>query len=191
MHNFSIAFELLEQGDKSPRGWKPSSGHIIFYVKKDFTRKARWVEDGHKTPNLSMSNYSGVVSRGSVRIALTYAALNDLDVTAADIQNAYLQAPSSEKHFIICGPEFGLEHVGKIALIRQDLYGGKMPGRDFWIHLRSCMNFLGFKSIQGDPELWMRDAVKSDVTQYWEHVLTNVDDFLVVSENGEKFSGMR
>ena len=126
-----------------------------------------------------------------MRITLTYAALNDVDITAADIKNAYLQAPSSEKHFIICGPEFELEHVGKIALIRQALYGGKMAGRDFWIHLRSCMNFLGFKSSQGEPEVWMRDAVKSGVTQYWEHVLTNVDNFLVVSENGEKFSGMR
>ena len=39
----------------------------------------------------------GIVSRESVRIALTYAALNKLDVYAADIQNAFLQAPSSQK----------------------------------------------------------------------------------------------
>ena len=75
------------------------------------------MKDGHKTPDPSTSNYEGVLSRDSVRIALTYAALNDVDVTAADIQNAYLQAPSYEKHFIICGPEFGLEHAGKIALM--------------------------------------------------------------------------
>jgi len=37
-----------------------------------------------------------VVSREIVQIALTYAALHDLDVFAADVQNAYLQAPSSE-----------------------------------------------------------------------------------------------
>eukprot|EP00956_Cyclotella_meneghiniana_P027526 scaffold61861_cov42-Cyclotella_meneghiniana.AAC.2 len=83
----------------------------------DFTRKARWVKDGHKHPDPDASNYAGVVSRESVRIALTYAALNDLDVLAADIRNAYLQAPSSEKHYIICGPEFGLEHEGKRAKI--------------------------------------------------------------------------
>ena len=34
------------------------------------------------------SKYAGVVSRDIVRIALTYAALNDVYVTAADIQNA-------------------------------------------------------------------------------------------------------
>ena len=43
--------------------------------------------------------YPGVVSRDSVQIALTYAALNELDVTAADIQIAYLQAPSSKKYY--------------------------------------------------------------------------------------------
>ena len=48
------------------------------------------------------------------------------------------------------------------------------------------MNFLGFKSIQGDPEVWMQEAVKTDGTQYWEYVLLYVDDCLVVSENGEK-----
>ena len=152
----------------------------------DSTREARWVKNGHKTPDPSTSNYAGVVSRDSVSIALTYSDLNDVDVTAAEIQNTYLQAPSSEKHFIICGPEFGLEHVVNIALILQALYGGKMAGRDFWIYLRSCMNFLGFKSSQGDPEAWMWDAVKSYGTRYWKYVLLYVDDCLVVSNNGEK-----
>ena len=72
-----------------------------------------------------------MVSRDSVRTALTYAALNDVDVTAADIQNSYLQAPSSEKHYVICGKEFGQEHEGKIALISRILYGGNLADRDF------------------------------------------------------------
>ena len=109
-----------------------------------------------------------------------------MDVTAADIQNAYLKAPSSEKHFIVCGTEFGLEHVGMIALIQRALYEGKMAGCDFWIHLRSCMNFLGYKLIQGDPALWMWEAIKDDGTQYWEYVLLYVNDCLVVYENGDK-----
>ena len=78
----------------------------------DFTRKARWVLDGNKTPDPIGSTYASVVSRESVHIALTYAALNDLDVFAADIWNAYLQAPSSQKDYIICRPEFGVENIG-------------------------------------------------------------------------------
>ena len=111
----------------------------------DFTPKARWVKDGHHTPDPKESNYAGVVSKHSVRVDLTYAALNDVDVTAADIQNAYLQAPYSDKHYVICGKEFGLEHEGKISLIRRALYSGKLAGRDFWTQLRSCINFLGIK----------------------------------------------
>ena len=96
----------------------------------DFTRKARWVKDGHRTADPIESNYAGVVPRDSVRIAFTIAALNGLDICAADIQNAYIQAPTSEKHYVICGPEFG-EHQGKKAMIRRALYGGKSAGRDY------------------------------------------------------------
>jgi hypothetical protein len=63
----------------------------------DFTRKARWVLDGHKTPSPIGSTYAGVVSKESVGIAFTYAAFNSIDVYAADIRNAFLQAPSSQK----------------------------------------------------------------------------------------------
>ena len=83
----------------------------------DFNWKTRYVLDGHKTENPVHSTYTGVVSRNSFRIVLTYAALNGFDVTVADIRNVYLQAPSSEKHYIICGAEFGLENVGKTALV--------------------------------------------------------------------------
>ena len=73
----------------------------------------------------------------NLRIALTCDALNDVDVTAENIQNTYFQAPYSEKHYIICGKEFGLEHEVNIALIRRALYGGKLAGRDFWTHLKT------------------------------------------------------
>ena len=109
--------------------------------------------------------YAGVVSRESIRIALTYAALHKIDVKAADIQNAYLQAPSSEKHFIYCGEDFGLEHAGSVALIRRVLYGGKAAGRGLWHHLRSCMEHLQFKSSRADPDVWIRPARRKDGTE--------------------------
>ena len=104
---------------------------------------------------------------------------------AADIQNAYLQAPSSEKYYIICGPEFGLENVGKVALIKRALYGRKVAGRDFWHHLRSCMDFLGFFSCRGDLDVWRRAATKQNGEKYHEYVLLYVDDCLVVLHKPE------
>ena len=48
------------------------------------------------------------------------------------------------------------------------------------------MNFLGFKLIQGDPEVWMQEAVKASGTKYWGYVLLYVDNCLFVSKNGER-----
>ena len=53
--------------------------------------------------------------------------------------DANLQAPASEKHYIICGPEFGIENVGKRAIIVRALYGGKSAGSDYWRHVRKDM----------------------------------------------------
>eukprot|EP00957_Ditylum_brightwellii_P101287 7718306-Ditylum_brightwellii.AAC.1 len=146
MTNVGNAFEILENNMKMPTGWNMVTGDIIFDVKMDFTRKAGWVLDGHKTSDQVGAMYAGAVSRESMRIVFTYAALNILDVWAAGIQNAYLQAPSSQRHCIVCGAEFGLENVGKQALIRRALYGGKSAGKDYCNHLRECMRHLGFTS---------------------------------------------
>ena len=64
--------------------------HLIFNVKMDFTRKARFVAGGHVTDPPECLTYSSVVSCETVRIAFLLAALNDLDICAADIGNAYL-----------------------------------------------------------------------------------------------------
>ena len=186
MGTIVVAFEILEPNARPPPGWTRSSGHLIFDVKMDFTRKARWVKDGHRTPDAITPSYAGVVSRDSIRIALVYAKLMGLEICGGDIRNAYLQAPSSEKHYIICGPEFGLENVGRCALIRRALYGGKVAGADFWHHLRSCMNHLGFTSSRADPDVWFRRAKRTSGEEYYEYVLLYVDDVLVISERAEQ-----
>ena len=107
-----------------------------------------------------------MVLRESVRIAFTYAALNGIDICAADVLNAYLQAPLSEKHYIVCGLEFGLENHGKRAKIVRALYGGKTSGRDFCNHLRSCMEHCDFESCKTDPDVWFRPATKSSMHYY-------------------------
>jgi len=72
---------------------------MVFDIKMDgkFTRKARLVAGGHTTETPASSTYSSVVSRESVRVAFLLEVLNDLDVFAADVGNAYLNAPCREK----------------------------------------------------------------------------------------------
>ena len=95
MFKAGVVFEVLPEGKQASPGWHKVTGHIIFDVKMDFTRKVHWVLDGHKTLYPVGSTFVEVVSRETVRIAFTYAALNGLNIFAADIRNAYLTAPSS------------------------------------------------------------------------------------------------
>jgi hypothetical protein len=137
-------------------------------------------------PDSVTPSFAGVVSWESIQITLTYAALMDLPVIGADIWNAYLQAPSSEKHYIICGPEFGIENEGCVGIICHALYGGKVAGRDFWHHLRDCMGHLGFSSSRGNPDVWMRLLKRTSTGEaYYKYVLLYVDDILVISERAE------
>ena len=130
--------------------------------------------------------FAVVVSRESIHIAFTYVALNGLDVCVVDIQNAYLQAPSSQRDYIMCGPKLGIENVGKVALIHRALYGGKSTGKDFGNHLRSCMHHLQFVTCPADPDLWMQPAQKSDGSPCYKYILLYTDDPLVVSERTEQ-----
>ena len=181
MKNVMVAFDILDSGEKASTQFKELGVHLIFDVKMDMTRKARLVAEGHKTDDPAESTYAGVVSRETVRIALTYAALNGLSVEAADIQNAYLTAPTTEKFYIICGPEFGSENIGKTAIVTRALYGMKSAGRDFRNHLRDCMSHMKYSPCKADPDLWMRIARKDDGSEYYEYMLLYTDDCLSVS----------
>ena len=78
-------------------GFQEIRCHVIFDVKMDFTRKAKFVAGGHTTETPASITYSSVVSRDSVRLAFLIAGLNDLDVLAGDVTNAYLNALCREK----------------------------------------------------------------------------------------------
>ena len=47
------------------------------------------------------------------------------------------------------------------------------------------MSHLGFKSKGGDPDVWMRSAVRDDGQEVYEYVLLYTYDCLVVSDKAE------
>ena len=65
------------------------------------------------------------------------------------------------------------------------LYGGKCAGRNFWHHLQSCMDHMGFSSSQADPDVWFRIAKRKNGEEYHEYVLLYTDDCLVISERAD------
>ena len=109
--------------------------------------------DFQKTQSAIISIHTGLVSRNSINLDFAYAALTNVDIWVADTKTAYLQAPSSEKDIVICGPEFRLKNVGKKALTHRALYGGKLAGRDFSNHLQPCMHDMNFTLCTADPDV--------------------------------------
>ena len=74
------------------------------------------------------------MSRESFRIAFTLAALNDIEIRAADIGNAYLNVKFLENIWTVVGADFGSEK-GEVLLLVCALYGIKSYGaawRKFW-----------------------------------------------------------
>jgi hypothetical protein len=77
MKNFRIAFKILNGEESVPPTYQEIHCHMIFDVKmEDFRRNARIVAGGQTTETPHEMTYASVVSRESVRVALTLAALN-------------------------------------------------------------------------------------------------------------------
>ena len=163
-------------------GYQEITGHMIFDIKlgEGFRRKARFVADGHKTKTPPSVTYSSVVSRDSVRICLLIAALNDLDIQGADIENAYLTAPNREKVWLRAGREFG-DMQDQILIVEKALYGLKSSGAAFRAFLAETLDRMGFTSTEADPDVWIRPASKPDGEEYYEYVMCYVDDVLGIS----------
>ena len=77
--------------------------------------------DGHLTPEPIENIYSGVVSSRNLRLEIFLGKLNNLDIWGADIGNAYLEAFTAEKLYIVAGPEFE-ELEGYIFIFLKALY---------------------------------------------------------------------
>jgi Reverse transcriptase (RNA-dependent DNA polymerase) len=186
MGNVRIAFELQPENARPPPGFKPVELMMIFDVKMDFARKARLVARGDLTDTPSTLTYSSVVSRESVRIAFLIAALNDLDIIMFDVGNAYLNAPTTEKLYCYAGKEFGAEEEGRLMIIVRALYGLKSSGAAYRAHFAITLTELGFKSCKVDPDVWYRAATKVNGFEYYEYLLTYVDDCLIVSHEPKR-----
>ena len=164
------------------KGYQEITCHIIFDVKMDFTRKARFVANGAMTDTPVGLCYSSVVSRDSVRIAFLVAALNELDVLACDIGNAYLNAPCKEKIWFVAGLECGRELQGRPMRLVRALYGLKSSGASWRKMFKDFIEGeLGFKPSTMDNDMYYRRCKTSDGFEYYELLLVYVDDVLCVS----------
>ena len=94
----------------------------------------QYVVGGHLTYVPKYMNYSSVVSRDTVCIGFLMTALNNLDVLAGDIHNAFLEAPTKEKIFFCAGDEWK-SYTGNVVIVVKALYGLKYSALQF----RNCL----------------------------------------------------
>ena len=90
----------------APKGYCQIKVHLVFAVKYDHRHKARLVPDSHLTLEPVANIYSGVVPLRNPRLVIFLGKLNNLDIWGTDIGNAYLEAFTDEKLYIVAGPEF-------------------------------------------------------------------------------------
>ncbi len=142
----------------APRGYQQARVHLIYDVKHDGRHKARLVLDGNLTEVPVESVYSSVVSLKSLRLVSFLSALNDLELWGADVGNAYLEAETKEKLFIVAGEEFGAELHGHILIVHKALYGSRSGGRCWWERWADVLKAEGFQLSKGANDVWMRPA---------------------------------
>ena len=105
------------------------------------------------------------MSRESVRLDFLAAALNELDILVADIQNAYFKAPTKENIYIIHVSEFG-SNKDRPDLIVKALYGLKSSGTMLRDNMVVSLRDIVFKIYLTDPTVWIRPGTKPEGFEY-------------------------
>ena len=100
-------FQFLPRGAKPPKGYKMIPVFMVFDIKTDLRRKSRFVAGGHVTGPPIAEKFASVALTESVLLIFLLEDLNELDILAGDVGNAYLNAFTNEKVYAIAGPEFG------------------------------------------------------------------------------------
>lgn len=162
MKNVCIAFEIFEGEVKDIQiGYQKVDCHVILNIKMGeiFNFKTRMVASGHTTEVPATLTYSLVVSRESVRIALTIDALNGFKLLAYDIQNTFLTTKCIDKFYTRARPEFGSNH-GKLMLITLSIYGLRASGATLRLFLVEALYDLVYVPTMADPNVGIRLAVK-------------------------------
>jgi hypothetical protein len=166
---------------RPPDDFKKIRVHLVYAVNHGGRHKARCVSDGHLTGIPLDSVYSGVVSLRGIRTLIFLAKLNNLDTWATDIGNAYLEAVTSEKLFIIAGPEFG-EQQGHILIIYKALFGLMTSGLRWHDQFADVLRALGFAPCIAEPDIWMRgDGI------IWEYIAVYDDDLALAMKDPQNF----
>ena len=127
--------------------------------------------------------YSGVVSIRNLRLAMFLAELNNLELWGADVGNAYLQALTREKLYIVGGPEFE-ELQGHVLVMYKALYGTRSGGACWHDKFFDILHHMGFKPSRADSDIWMKSSKDGS---HYEYIAVYVDDLAICMKDPKSF----
>ena len=165
------------------KGTKRSEYTLYLMSKHCGKFKARLVADGHLTKEPMETVYSGVVSIRNLRLAMFLAELNDLELWGADVGNAYLQALTREKLYIVGGPEFE-ELQGHVLVMYKALNGTRSGGACWHDKFFDILHDMGFKPSKADPDIWMKSSKDGS---HYEYIAVYVDDLAICMKDPKSF----
>ena len=105
----------------------------------------------------------------------------ELQVVAADIGGAYIQAYTKEKFYTIAGPQFG-KYAGQYLVIDKALYGLQTSGNVWHEKFSDNLRCLGFEISKAESDLWIKYIEESDT---YDFVAIFVHYILVFSKKPE------
>ena len=99
-----------------------------------------------------------------LRLLIFLAELNNFELWSTDIGNAYLEATTNERVYIIAGLEFD-DRQGHTLIIFKALYGLRSSGLRWHERFADCLRAMGFSPCIAEPDIWMRK-----VDGIWEYI---------------------
>jgi len=171
-HSDCVAINMKNENTKWQEAEALEMKQLAKYDTFDDLGKGCRPPEGYKWIPIE-SVYSGVVSLRSLRIVIFLAELNGLEGHAADVGNAYLEAKTKEKVYIVGGPGLG-KLEGHTLTIAKALYGLRTSGLRWHERFADTLRDLGFFPSKADPDVWMRRTGDT-----WEYIATYVDDLAV------------
>ena len=127
--------------------------------------------------------YSGVVSIRNLRLTMFLAELNNLELWGADVGNAYLQALTREKLYIVGGPEF--EEPQRHVLVMYEALNVTRSGGAWW-HDKffDILHDMCSKPSKADPYIWMKPSKDGS---HYEYVAVYVDNLAISMKDPKSF----
>ena len=158
-----------------PKDFTKIKVHFVYAIKYNGRHKARLEAGGHLTRIPDNSIYSGVVSLKGIGLVIFLGRLNKLPIYSTDIGNAYLEAKTKEKVYIIAGPEFGsLE--GHTLVMNKALYGLRSSGLRWHEQLADSLRDIGFIATKAEDDIWFRRN-----GHHYKYIASYVDDLCIVA----------